>query len=573
MHAVVRHGVVHQGTTCLGCKRSGIKKICQRSIACLLLVALSSIFSIALAQAKEVNIDNQAQTRSVVDAKLSALAKRVSIDVKSFTIRGDNPISSDRSYAIVNQYLGDNRGIDEIEAAAEALENELRDLGESFYRVSFPPQELSDGNIELLITRYQVGEILVRGNRHYSHQNVLRSLPQLKPGNSPSSKAMARSLTLANQNAAKRTRLTLATGQTPGEIDATLTVVDQKPHSFSAWLNNTGTEASGEYRVGASWSHRNVFGRDHNLSLTFISSPEDFDEVQQYALAYKVPLYSVGGSFNLLAVKSEVDSGVVADVFEVAGSGDVYGLGYSQILAKHGDYRHQLTVNLSDKLFDNDIRFRQTQIATDVRSRPLTLAYQGSWTNGEGLELSGALSWVENLSGGGDNSVEAYQNTRVGAVQSWDKLIADFGLQISRGQWLYTGALQYAASGDRLITGEQFALGGANSIRGMDERELTGDEGYRLSLSAWAPAWRKTLRPVVFLDLGRVSNNDPIEGELRSESVASIGLLLNWNPTEKLTASASYGYLLDGVDSSEDINAGASADGDGKLHFNISYRF
>jgi len=454
---------------------------CIGSPACLLLLAFCS----GMVHAQSTNSNAVTDEGSVLSqfkspdlSAIQGLAERVSVDIDAFNIIGTNPISSTKSYAIVNQYLGADRGIDDVEKAAAALENELRDLGESFYRVSLPPQELSDGVVDLQITRYRVGSTTVTGNKHYSADNILRSLPQLVAGNSPSSKAMARSLTIANQNSGKRTRLTLETGDKENEIDATLSVVDQNPLSFTAWLNNTGTQASGDYRVGASLSHRNLFGRDHSASLTFISSPEDFDEVQQLALSYKVPVYTWGGSFNFFAVQSDIDSGTVEDVFEVAGSGDVYGLGYTQVLSKIKDYRHQLSAQLNDKLFDNDISFLGTQIATDVRSRPFVLAYQASWNNGEGWEIRGAATWSTNLSGGGDNTEQAYQLSRTGAERDWDKLSLDLSLQYSFGNWLWTTAVNYSETGDRLITGEQFALGGMNSIRGMDERELTWPCGH-----------------------------------------------------------------------------------------------
>jgi len=504
---------------------------------------------------------------------LQSLAGRVSIDVTAFQITGENPVSDEVSYAIVNEYLGPDKGIEDIENAAAALEQKLRDLGESFYRVSFPPQELSDGVIDLLVKRYKIGKIEVTGNNYYSDHNIVSSLPQLASGNSPSTKRIARSLTVANQNPGKRTRLTLASGEKDDEIDATLTVVDRKPLNISTWLNNTGTDASGEFRVGAKIGHRNLFGRDHIGSLSFITSPEDSSEVQQFSAIYQMPVYSLGGSFNFFAVNSNVDTGTVAEVFDVAGSGEVYGIGYAQILSKIGEYRQRLSLQATDKFFDNDITFQGEQLLSDVRSRPLALSYQANWKNNEGLELSGSISAVQNLSGGGNNTDSAYEDSRAGATQSWNKFELGANLQYTRGKWLYLGALKLSSTSDRLITGEQFALGGSNSIRGMEERELRGDQGYSLNFQAWAPPISKSLRPILFLDAGRAETNQQIEGELNSESVLSVGVMFNWNPSSRLTGSLSYGYLLDGIDFQIDPESSVSRDDDSKLHFNLSYQF
>jgi len=513
-----------------------------------------------------------AQSDGSVSRLTQSLTERVEFDVNRFNIIGDNPISPSKTKAILAKYTGANRGIDDIENAADALEQVMTAKGLSFYRVSFPPQELSDGDVDLLVTRYKIGKINVKGNNYYSNRNIQSSLPLLRRGESPSTKGIARALRVANQNSAKRVRVTLAPGEVGNEIDANVVVKDQKPLVLSTWLNNTGTDSSGDYRVGASVAHRNLFGLDHNASLTFITSPEGVSDVRQFAASYRIPLYSLGGSLNFVAVNSDVDTGIVADVFDVAGRGEVYGVGYSHVLSSIGIYNHGLQLQVQDKLFDNDVQFLGQQIIEDVRSRPLALTYQASWGNGKGFDWSGTVSATTNLSGGSFNNARSYDLARAGATDDWTKIDLDANYQYKLKEWLYTAALKISISDDRLITGEQFAVGGSTSVRGLGERELRGDEGYQINLQAWAPPIYKNVRPVAFLDIGHVSNNDRIGGEFSSEDVMSIGVLVNWNPTNRISASASYGYLIDGIDSSDAVE-GSSEDGDGQLHFNLTYRF
>ena len=54
---------------------------------------------------------------------------------------------------------------------------------------------------------------------------------------------------------------------------------------------------------------------------------------------------------------------------------------------------------------------------------------------------------------------------------------------MSTVQWRHTGE---AYSPDLLISGEQFGLGGAHSIRGFEERELSADKGIQASLEIYA---------------------------------------------------------------------------------------
>lgn len=526
---------------------------------------------VSLAQAP-VDATPSNAAASPVTRLTQGLLERVSFDIDSFLVSEDNPLSDAKTRSLLAPYVGKDRGIDDIENAADALEKAITTAGFSFFRVSFPPQELTDGVIELMVKSYAIGKVSVSGNKHYADRNIAASLPALKSGKSPNAKAISRALRVANLNAGKRVSVTLSPGEVENQIDAVISVVDQKPVVLSAWLNNTGTEASGDFRVGASVTHRNLFGRDHSGSLSFITSPEGIDDVQQIAIGYRIPIYKLGGSVNLVAVQSDIDTGTVAGVFDVAGRGEVFGLGYSHVFSNLGAYNHGLSVQLSDKLFDNDIQFQGSQLLEDVRSRPLALSYQGSWRNEAGLELSGSISASSNLGGGQFNDERSYELARVGASNDWTKFDIGLNVQFSLKNWLYTAAAKYATTSDRLITGEQFAVGGTSSVRGLEERELRGDEGYQLNFQAWAPEVIKGLRPVAFLDAGRVQNNAPVEGELDSDSVVSVGFLFNWNPINKVTASASYGYLLDGIDDL-DTATNASQDGDSKVHFNVTYRF
>ena len=127
-----------------------------------------------------------AQTQ--VERLTQGLTERVSFDVNSFVISGDNPLSEFAAQEILKPYLGEARGIDDIKQAADSFEQTLSDSGFSFYRVTFPPQELSDGTVELLIKRYQISEVKITGNKHHSDANIKASMPLLLAGEAPSTR-------------------------------------------------------------------------------------------------------------------------------------------------------------------------------------------------------------------------------------------------------------------------------------------------------------------------------------------------------------------------------------------------
>lgn len=537
----------------LQCAPTGIKKVMK----VMLLIAMFA---------------HAANGQDLKEYRSADLIDPIAVDITSFRVVGENPLKPRSTQAILKPYLGADKTIADIEAAVKRLEEKLKKEGFSFYRAEVTSQELVDGEIELTVRRYRIGEIRVTGNRFYSEDNILASIPQLSKGGSPSTSSMSRSLRVANQNSGKRTLLQLEASSKPNELDASVQVVDQQPKVLSAWVNNTGTKVTGRYRVGIGLEHRNLFDRDHIVNVSFITSPEDFDAVQQSAITYQLPMYKLGGKINFIAVNSDIDTGTVAEVFDVAGRGDVLGVGYTQVLPSVGKFRHQLGAQVTDKFFENDILFSGRQIGPDVRSRPLSLSYQANWQS-QHLALGMSIAYLKNLSGGRFNDLSSYQGSRNGATRDWASHSADMSLRYTSGKWQFTGNLHYSGSNDRLITGEQFALGGVSSIRGMEEREINGDKGYRIGLQVWAPPLKYGLRPVLFIDAGKVENNAADVDEIADESVASIGASLFWNPTPKINLSMSLGHLIDGVDTEQTGSSELSKDGDNKLHVNFAYRF
>jgi hemolysin activation/secretion protein len=90
-----------------------------------------------------------------------------------------------------------------------------------------------------------------------------------------------------------------------------------------------------------------------------------------------------------------------------------------------------------------------------------------------------------------------------------------------------------------LVSAEQFTIGGAESVRGYYESAASGDHGLLLSAEWRAPnlaasvgeGWRE-IRPLLFVDLGRVMTIDALAGQPGQVNLWSAGAGLRWNSTE-----------------------------------------
>ncbi len=488
--------------------------------------------------------------------------------VERFIVEGDNPLGDIASIVILDPYTGEHTGIERLRQAAAALESALNDKGYDFHRVTLPQQVLDAGAVVLEIRNLVIDEITTSGNKYFSDENIRRSLPQLKKGETPNTRSLSRALAIANFNTAKRTRLTFGRGGIADTLDARIEVRDRPPQQIYAWLNNTGSAESTRSRMGIGYQHRNLFDRDHSMTATYTTSPEDPDKVQQYGVNYQVPAYFLTGLVNIFHVQSDVDSGRVADVFDVNGGGVTTGLRYSQVLNKRGVFRQRIYVDVTDKLFDNNVDFLGNQIGVDVRSRPLAATWQLEW---EKPASDGHLniSYATNLEGGEFNSQVDYSASRVGAPQDWSAIRIEAGQNINLPRkWRLAMGLQGLFSDDPLIGGEQLGLGGSRGPRGFEEREAGVDRGINLKFQVWAPTLTGNLQIGGFLDHGFGTRLNPQVGEELERDLTSIGIGSKWQWQDRLVLTLDFGHVVGGLEG----EPGLTQDGDNRIHAGLVYR-
>src|SRR6185295_17675879 len=159
-----------------------------------------------------------------------AFAADARFAVQGFAIEGELPIAQERALAVVTPFSGPAVGIEQLQAAATALETELAARGFPFYRVILPPQSL-EGTVTLKVLPFRLGNIAVSGNQFFSTENVLASLPALKKGESPNIAAIGRNRAAANEHPAKQLDITFRQSDVADAVDADVKVSDEKPLS------------------------------------------------------------------------------------------------------------------------------------------------------------------------------------------------------------------------------------------------------------------------------------------------------------------------------------------------------
>ena len=500
-------------------------------------------------------------------------------NVTGYRIDGENPLGESAAQALLAPFIGAGIGLDRLLVAAETLERALHEAGHGFYRVILPPQD-SNQTVTLKVLQFTLGDVEVKGAQFFGEANIRGSLPALKEGASPNTLDMARDLALANENPSKRVVAAFRPGAKPDTVDANLEVTDSRFLTGFAQLANTGTAATGISRLTFGASHSNLFDRDQQLTATYTVSPERLSQVKQWGAFYRAPVYGWGGMVAAYYTESNVQSGSAAGV-SVTGGGRFGGIQYTQYFAPRGDYRDYFTLGYDDKQFDNTVLVAGANAGTcdRIASRPLSGSYSGRY-EGANVSANFNVDYIRNLPGGSRNAQSDYDRCNAPADASknltaaWS--VARFGADLGwrfAPDWLLAGRLRTQFSGQSLIAGEKFGIGGAQSVRALGERSLVGDGGVQTSVELWLPPTSQGLRWLAFYDQGRVKTLEPALGFVSYESVGSLGFGMRWQYQSSLSVALDYAQVIQGHDPSATPRSAQNVRGHNRLHVNMVLRF
>ena len=454
--------------------------------------------------------------------------------------------------AKITPYLGKPLTMGDLKQITREAVVALRDANRPVVDVAVPQQNIQTGTIQLVVLEGTLGQVRVEGNKWFSSEK-LASQVRIAPGQPIAGSTLLDDLGWLNQNPFRRVDLVFAPGSGETQTDVILRVQDRRPVRVYAGYDNTGTPTTDENRVFAGVNWGDAFGRGDQLNYQLTASP-DFQQMVAQSASYVALLpwrdtLTTFGSYS--TSKPEVAP------FNLEGTAWQVGTRYKIPLKTWLRLEHAVTVGFDFKRSDNDLAFGGSSVfaqATDVVQ--LTLAYSATRTDDYGA-TSGELSVALSPGGiGGRDSDSDYAATRAGAearyayvkldLERVTKLPADFS-------WVTQAQAQLAST--NLLGSEQLGFGGANSLRGYDEREVNGDGGAILVNELRAPGFglvkylgvdrvSDLLVPLVFVDAGVSLLHDPLPGEDRSTTLLSTGVGVRYSLSDHFTAKVDYGWQL-----------------------------
>ncbi len=499
-------------------------------------------------------VDWQAQSRCGVfraavvlgawSAAASLASAQGSIQVSGFQVSGNTLLDARALDAVLLPLLG-QRSMEDLNRAAARVQALYAAEGYGAVLAYVPPQSGQGGLVTIAVVEGKVGSIDVKGATRSTAQQVQATLPALKPGQTPRLRDVDVELRIANENPSRQVQVLVKPGRQTAEADVEVQVQEHPLNRFSVVLDNSGNDRTGDYRATLAWQHASLTGHDDLFGAQLQTSPTEPRQVRVWSAGYRWPLYARHLVVDTFAAYSDIDGGATSTLagdLRFVGRGRVFGGRVGWYLPRWGEFDRRVVLGLDHRAYLNSCDIDGLPFGAcgpageSVAVSPLSIEF--AMQAGGAAPASLTLSAAHNLRlGGRHTGRESFEAARTGAKPAYTiaRIGVSAGLTFDE-QWLIRGRVNGQWAPGALISGEQFGIGGAQSVRGYEERELVGDMGLAAVVELTGPPLLDPargaggLRPLAFIDAGIARNQGdaPCVDAKSQCSAASAGLGLRY---------------------------------------------
>ena len=503
-------------------------------------------------------------------------APEASFDVYEYRVEGTTLLPTIVVEQAVYPHLGESKTLSDVEKAREALEKAYHGAGYLTVLVSIPQQKVGGGVVKLAVTEAPVNRLRVVESRYFSLGEIKAAAPELAEGNVPNFPQMQKELAALNRSADRKITPVLRPGKTPGTVEVDLKVKDQLPLHGSVELNDRYSQDTSRTRLSANLRWDNLWQKQHGLGITVQTAPENTDESRVFSASYTWPLAS-GNYLAFYGVKSESDVAAVGTL-NVVGNGVIFGARYIRPVPSRRDgFFHTATLGVDYKDFDQSVSLiGGGDFNTPITYLPFTLGWDGTWLgqseSGQHRSTKVGVAFNFHLRGlVADEQEFADKRFKGRANYAYLRGTASHDEAWSNG-WGVNARIGWQIAAQPLISNEQFAIGGVDTVRGYLESAALGENGANLNLEARTPSFAKKLSDSVdelhllaFVDVGSVRVREPLSGQDDRFTLAGAGVGLRLKGWRGVAAGLDWAVALK--------DRGYTERGDSRGHFRLGYEW
>jgi hemolysin activation/secretion protein len=221
----------------------------------------------------------------------------VKVNVNSFRITGLTEAKEERLQAVLQKFVGPDKSFDDLQAAAEAVSEELQREGYLVALAYLPEQKIEDGVVEIAVLEGRLASVKVDIDKGVavSRHIIEGLLSSLAPGVVMHRDRIERALFLVSDLRAVNVRSIVEPGPSPGTSNLIVQITPGRRVDGFVEFDNHGSRFTGDYRLGAGLNINSPAGRGDLLSLRgLFAIPDGSKELDFGRISYLTPVGRYG---------------------------------------------------------------------------------------------------------------------------------------------------------------------------------------------------------------------------------------------------------------------------------------
>ncbi len=478
--------------------------------------------------------------------------------VERFEVVGSTVFSREELALVLTPFTNKPIAFTQLLQARDAISELYIKKGYITSGAYIPPQTLTSGVVKIQVVEGGLEDIQITGTGRLN-RNYVRSRLALATSPPFNRDRLLEALQLLQQNPLiQNLSAELSAGSRPGTSILSVRVREAKSFNTQIALDNGRSPSVGSFRRRLQINEANLLGLGDNLTVGYTNT----DGSNSFDASYTLPLNPRNGTltFNY----ANTSSNVIERPFnklDIESASRYYDLTFRQPIVQTPTQEFALGLtasrresDISSLLFREEFGLLPSELSPGAdeqgRTRVSSLQFFQEWTSRNSREVIAARSAFNFGIGAFDATINANApDSRFFSWQGqaqWVRLLAEDTLLLIRAN------MQLA---DRsLLPIEQFGLGGLGSVRGYRQDLLLTDNGVFATAEVQypilrIPQWQGVLQVVPFVDVGSAWNSGRQNPEVNT--LASVGLGLQWRQGDRFTARIDWGIPLVSVDSRE----------------------
>lgn len=500
----------------------------------------------------------------IVEATKEVVLKGIEFD-------GNTVFSDEELFALVKERVGKKTGVEELEAIRKTISQHYFDAQYVNSGAVIDAQDMSNGVLVVRIVEGRLDNINVL-NEGWLRSGYVTSRIHREVSDPLNLDDLKRGLEFVRRDEKiRKINTALVPGDELGQSHLDMIVTENRVFDVGLGVSNRRPPSVGAEEAEVYFGTKNLTSLGDTLRGNYTLSQEgmeewDVDDGGNYSLFYSLPLTRWDTTLDLGYNQS--DYVILEEPFntlDIESDTRMYSVALRQPIYR--DLQHELSLTLKGEHRRSDVL---------VSGEPFSIS-PGS-VNGQ-TRISALRLSPEYVYRSQERVIAARTTFSFGLDELnpilGDEFDPEYFTWMTQASWvesvsendtLLVVKLFHQHTDDRVVSMEQFSLGGVNTIRGYRENQLIRDNAFIISPELRFPVYKdrygKALVYLIpFVDYGIGWNSN---GPREREEIYSAGLGVTYNPTDHISMSLYWGHGFEdfGVRNNNDLQ-------DDGIHFQL----